>query len=66
MPDRYRPFLLGLAGALAGIFVVILIGLAIVVWNRAANGQQAFEYLTRELAKQQQQAPKSAPLPGKE
>jgi hypothetical protein len=62
---KTRPFLWGFLGAVTGLLLGILIGLAVIVWVRAANGQQAFDYLARELAKQQQQV-KPAQVPGKE
>ncbi len=59
-----RPFLVGLVGALTGILIATLVALAVIVWNRAANGQQAFDYLARQLANQQQAQPAKPVIPG--
>ena len=57
--DRLKPFVLGVAGALATALVLALCWSVWILWTRAYNGEVAWEYLLKVQQAQQAQGPQA-------
>lgn len=63
--SKYRSAIMGALGALLMVCVLLILWGMLIVWNRAARGELAYEYLDSiQKAQQQQTKPTPTPHPG--